>query len=286
MAVRGGRARLRIERAIDATIFVLKNIPTLLRLGLFPTLIALAISFCVVIAVPAQVIDRSKPGETTRVMESLWLVSWTPSILFALAGAIFMVGIHRFILRGEKPGWVIARFGRYELALIGAIALVCAMLYAVTYVFAAPMELIELIETSPSQVLLSNAIALIVVVILVWLYARLLLLTPHAAVTGHISPMVSWRAMAGNVWSAVIAWVVLGLGEIVVALIPGLLGLLFMKFLLPVSDLGIADSRGMLLLELYETTAKLPAYGAVIAVNAAFLSYAYKDLVEEATPSA
>jgi TRAP-type transport system large permease protein len=37
------------------------------------------------------------------------------SVLFTLAMTIFAVGIHRLIIRGEQPGWVVFRFGRYEL---------------------------------------------------------------------------------------------------------------------------------------------------------------------------
>jgi hypothetical protein len=190
MAVRGGRARLRVERAVDATVFTFKNIPTLLRLGLFPALIALAISYALTIAAPVQPIDFRNPGEAQRIMDSLWLFFWVPSILFALAATIYVVGIHRFILRGERPGWVIARFGRYELAFVGAIAIVCAAIFVFDVVFGGLMRLIDA-EFGQSRLL--TIIAVMIGVILIWLPMRL-----SPAASRRRCPGARWRGMSGG----------------------------------------------------------------------------------------
>ena len=283
MAVRGGRARLRIERTMDATIFTLKNIPTLLRLGLFPALIALAINVILIMAVPVQAIDFRNPSDMLRVAASLWPIFWVPNILFALAAAVYIVGIHRFILLGERPGWITARFGRHELAFITPVAIFYAAFCAFDLVFTG---LIELIGTDSTQSFIPDAIAAVFGVILVWLCLRLLLLASHAAVTGRISPAVSWRAMAGNVWRAVLAAITLGIGGFIVWVIAALPGLLIVGVLLPASHLAAADTRTMLLTMLYHAAGVTPAHGALLAIFAAFLSYAYKDLVEETPPLA
>jgi hypothetical protein len=79
---------------------------------------------------------------------------------------------------------------------------------------------------------------------------------------------------------------VLGIGGSIVWVIVALPGMLTMGVLLPGSYLAISDSRKVLLLLLFNAAATMPAYGALIAVFTAFLSYAYRDLVDDAPPSA
>jgi hypothetical protein len=142
-------------------------------------------------------------------------------------------------------------------------------------------SVIGLIAAGPEQFLLRMAVGLVFGIVVIWLCLRLSLMLPHAAVTGRIAPAVSWRAMAGNGWRGFGAWLAVGLGAGIAALIAALPGLLFTEVLFPLGQFPIEDSRDLLLRRLYETAVAVPAYGAIAAVYAAFLGYAYKDLCPE-----
>jgi hypothetical protein len=94
--------KLRAHVIDDAIIFTAGHPLALVRLGLVPLLCAFLGSNAAALVYPGTEVSR---------------------ILYALAGIIFAVGVHRMIVRDENPGWVIFRFGTGELAYVGVILL-------------------------------------------------------------------------------------------------------------------------------------------------------------------
>jgi hypothetical protein len=93
MASSDTRRLLHIDRAVNVTVFTLKNIPTVLRLVLMPALIALAIRLAFALGMPVQAINFLNVAEAERIMNGVRQLFLIPSILLASAGAILKVGI-------------------------------------------------------------------------------------------------------------------------------------------------------------------------------------------------
>lgn len=211
--------------------------------------------------------------------------------------SLYIVGIHRLIVKGEEPRRFTLRFGRYELAYWG-VAVLFVLAFAVERLAlgslialtSAGSELVIAtdvpgepdIEASPFSHLSPMAIAAsaVSVAVIAWLHIRLALIFPHAAVTGRISPALSWHAMAGNFWRMVGAGLLLLLGLIpIYAALIGL-PLLLIKWQVATATEGDPSMQGIAHLALLPGA--LAGFCLVVTVFAAFMSYVYKDLVDDA----
>jgi hypothetical protein len=297
MAATQHRRKLRIGRVKDALLFPFKNIMALLRLGLGPGAIAAALSYAIVTGYPIENADLRNPEAAERVMLSLLPVLIVTSLLSTLAMSIYAVGIHRLIIRGEQSDWVLFRFGRYEVAYFGAMLLFyaayfleqSALEFIVSQAFGgfgqpgrpAPAGVDASVLGMLTQPFTAIAVILALTGVLIWVHLRLALLFPHAAVTGTIAPLVSWRAMAGNSLRMLGALILLGLGAIVVWLVLGSTTLFAVSGFLLSAGGRADDVAGMVRTIAAVGVAVMPAIAILIAITVAFMSYVYKDLVED-----
>jgi hypothetical protein len=280
--------KLRVGGTVkDALLFPFRHPLALLRLGLVPGLIAAAICYALFRAFWPAAAPFDSPQAKQEAFQAL-LLGWIGiNVVLGIVGVIVAVGIHRLIVNGEQPGWVLFRFGRYELAYAGAWlaiiliywigpTLVGTLLAALTGQGAPtlppdspprPGQVRAWPEAiNPSFVLLWLAL----IGLFLWLQIKLALIFPHAAVTGKISFGVSWRATRGNFWRFVGA------------------GLLLILILLPIwllissIAIGVPPPGGFLFtgIALVVTTIVIMS-----AIGVAFISYIYRDLVDLGQPA-
>lgn len=295
--------KLRIFNAVKrAARFPFANIGTLIKLGLVPALLALGVNYVAMRALWPQDAQFTSIEEMQRIVASLHLAMLPGSVAYGVVAAIFAVGIHRFIIRGEEPGWVLLRFGRYEIAYAAvAILLLLASMgaqFAVYFVgwatgvlpgdmpgFGAALMPWAL-EVAPPREFPTGLGTLFLVLILfgTWLYVRLLLTFPHAAVTGRIDLGVSWRAVKGNVWRIIAAFLLVSVLNVLIFLLVGFPLAMLQAWLLvpPMSQNPGALSFDALGISWFWMGAiMLPFYGLGVGMIIALMSYSYRDLVEE-----
>lgn len=286
-----------------AFMFPFRNPGAVLRIGLFPALITLAVIYILFSSVVPQFSGGAPEDEMRQLTETMRWIGIPIQILYVVIVSIFAVGIHRLIVRDEYPGWTIFRFGRYELA-YAAMLLFFFVLYLVQqYAFLGvawalgmvPASLLEPYPTDPQavlatyrQVMTPQLIGLLVVVVAisVWINVRLALAFAHAAVTGQLSLSASWNAMRGNFWRFVVAFLILAVIVIIVYFVAGTLLTLAGTFLWiavygppePPADPMPIDS--MLNTMFWVYVIMIPVMGFFAAMFIALLSYAYKQLVE------
>jgi hypothetical protein len=279
--------KLRVGGTVkDALLFPFRHPLALLRLGLVPGLIAAAICYALFRAFWPVAAPFDSPQAKQEAFQAL-LLGWIGiNVVLGIVGVIVAVGIHRLIVNGEQPGWVLFRFGRYELAYAGALlaviiiysigpTLVGALLAALTGQDAPPLPS----DGSPTaeQVLAwweainpFFILGLVVIGLLLWLQIRLALIFPHAAVTGRISFGVPWRAMRGNFWRFVGAGLLL------------MLVLMSMWLLITTIAIGSQPPGGFPYTGL---ALALAMFVIMSAIGVAFISYVYRDLVEPGPPA-
>jgi uncharacterized membrane protein YhdT len=288
------RRTFRVGRFKDAIVFPFANIGSFAKLALFPALIAGALSYLVLRAFWPVDASFDSQEEAKRFMEALNPAINIVYLIVTLAGAVVAVGIHRFIIRGEQPGWVILRLRWYELAYI-LVPLVFILVQAGIWIVVAlvalgaaaavdpalvgqvlrdPAAIQDLEGTLPGSLGLVAIVAFIALFVLVlWTSMRLVLMFPHAAVEGSLSPRFSWRAMKGNVWRFGVATGLFGLAT----LLPSTL------IMAAVAALVIGPNPGHLgpfspgTLGFVVIPALVGIFISAMAV--ALLSYIYKDLV-------
>jgi hypothetical protein len=271
--------KLRIGIFTDAVVFPFANILSLLKLGLIPLIIVMLINYAMSANIDIRAdLRMTSPEDMAAFMRAQLPAQVVGSILLLVVGVIYAVGVHRIILRHEYPGWVILRFRRYELAYLGAVVLYVLIttgvqlfallaLYALGFPdFAA--QFADLAERAGGLLFLAFGALM---VFTAWLGLRLLLMMPHAAVTGEISPAVSWRATRGNFWRLFAASLLL-----VLVLLP----------IMAVASLLVQGALGGVAVPMGRNIAMLPISGFIYSMTFALASYAYKELVlDEAPPS-
>ena len=248
-----GRA-LRDNVVCDAIDFAVDNFNALMRLGLVPMLGAFLLSHLAALVYSGLVINQ---------------------ILYGVAGVIFAVGIHRMIIGDENPNWILFRFRRQELAYTGLV-LLCILLagfgmylkQSFTSLFGSTTDtLIYGIRfkapLTPALVVLGGSSAALAI----WVFLKLVLVFPHAAITGEISLGQSWNATTGNFWrllKSLLDFPFPTRRRVLVVVGPIAVGVTIVGYKLP----GQLDF-------LFDAFAVWP----VIATAAAASSFAYKDLI-------
>lgn len=299
------RRQLDIGVAGAAIVFPFKNIPALVQIGLAPGLIAAAICLLIYRFMWPSGIEANTPEEMRRLQEAFYPGDLLIQITLYVLGIVFAVAVHRYIVRGEHPGWLIFRFGRNELAyaatllIFGAIymiipTLLLSIAWILGFVPAAIFDAQILQDPDSAQRLLREfaspaflTFVFILWIFLIWLQFRLALMFPHAAVTGRISLSVSWNAMRGNFWRFVGAAILVLLGIMIIyfaAMFAGLLALGFLGLLnnLELQVPGEATQAANNIYVIFFLGAGFVSLLAVLAtIGIAFISYIYRDLVEE-----
>jgi hypothetical protein len=286
-----------------AFMFPFRNLGAVLRIGLFPALITLAVIYILFAGIIPQFAGGTPEDQMRQLMETMRWISIPLQILYIVVVSIFAVGIHRLIVRDEYPGWTIFRFGRYELA-YAAMLLFLFVLYLVQqYAFLGtawalgmiPASFLEPYPADPSAVMASYRevvtpalIGLLVafVAVSLWINVRLALAFAHAAVTGQLSLSASWNAMRGNFWRFVAAFVILAVLVVIVYFVAGIVLTLAGTFAWmavygpPEPPADPMPTQNMLNTMFWIYVITVPVMGFFSAMFIALLSYAYKQLVE------
>jgi hypothetical protein len=279
-----------------AVVFPFANLGALIRIGLMPALLSFAVSYAGARALWPQNVQLTTPQDVTQLLGQLQIAALPGSIADGFVLVILAVGIHRLIIKDERPGWILVRFGRYELAYALSLLILAGGWLAIllplsfggflpAYMpapggFAGPGAVLD---DSAGLAFLAFVIALLILIPLtIWLSIRLTLAFPHAAVTGRLGLGVAWQAAKGNFWRLVGAFV-LTLLVIFLIDVPALLLLSpLVDTLLGSTKLSATpfafDEMGWdwLLLEAF----MMPVHGITTAMMVAMMSYAYRELVE------
>jgi hypothetical protein len=269
-------AKLDIGISTKAISFPFRKFGTLLGLGLIPALITVGAIF-IAFAIFSQL---------SKMPPTMWflglVLSVSISVVYLMLVSIFAVGIHRLIVRGEKPGVVIFRFGRYELVyaavvvfFILASTIVEEALGRITSAYAGgPSWLLRdmWVQLGVSPIIVKYGLAVlygVVLFVVIWISVRLGLALPHAAVAGRFSLRQSWEATRGNFWRLVATYLVLLIVSLLIY-IP----FFFFFFIMQTPP-------GFTFMPIMIATMVL-----VYTMFIALLSYAYQELVEERPASA
>ncbi len=297
-------AKLRIGIFKQAVAFPFRNFGALLRLGLMPGLLALAVTYLVLSAVDLQLPPHPTPENIRPFVKTMLWLGIVLRIIFGIVLIIYAVGIHRLIIRGEYPDWVVFRFGPFELAYATAVIFFFALYEVERYVFLLPAWGLGLI---PAALLNPNPLSFepptmanphpnvlipvfVIFVILsvaaaIWLNVRLALIFAHAAVTGKLSLSVPWNAMRGNFWRFVLSVVVVAivgavLYFVAMILLGPVVGIFPHGFRVSGSSAAGPEPISVAHAIFMAIAFGLPFGGIFFAMVIALLSYTYKALVE------
>ena len=297
-----GRPKLRIGVWKEAFAFPFRNFFTLLQFSLVPMLIAVAVSAAILYYASPFNMPISTLDELQRYTESKNTALNAISFVTTIFGLVIAVCIHRLIVRGERPGWIIVRFGRYEIAYAGAILVYILVILALLIPIVASVAASVFFGLVPAEVFtMSGPVApdvaerlkvpgllfalgvLVTVIVVWWVQVRLALIFPHAAVTGRISLGVSWKAMKGNFWRFVAAILILGLVSLLLwAVVGGAILALAVSYFGSFLSLAANDPAqigNMLYVMLLAQICMLPLYVFGFSMFVALISYIYADLV-------
>lgn len=281
-----GDRKIHMNLAIQAVMFAFKNLTGLIRLGLIPAILAGA----VVYAAYGAIGPIKWPPQSIEEFQQFWQFVFPLNVLLsvcsAVVGTFVAVGIHRLILHGERPAWTLMRIRKYELAYctIGlemlVVSYVLRVLGQAVGLFPKPVDFTAVgAKLAPFSVhaLFGVIISVILGGLMLWIYMRLILIFPHAALTGEISFRKAWAAIKGNFWRFVGALFLLGL---VTMPIYGILvfGIEFPLIRLLGGGVNANASdpiSAMLLFGLVST----PIQGLMFSMFIALISYIYRDLV-------
>ncbi|WP_088344499.1 MULTISPECIES: hypothetical protein [Rhodomicrobium] len=269
----------------DAGTFPSRHRGALLRLALVPALLGLVATCGLLLyfgGIPGQAAPLGFRDWPVGLRLTLLLLRQFAGVLLLvlpilLAAAIIGTGVQRLAVLGEMPGWVIVRFRKYERAYL----LVMLLTIAATGIALAAFSSMSLTAAHRSAGGLPSPSGLVIPVLAIGALfgqTRLMLMAPHAAVTGRISLATSWAAMRGNMiratWARLaLSWRILLilLAMIAVSLVTQLASTLFQT----VTGSGaLHQIRGALIF-----AAILAALVYLYAIYAALAGYAYKELI-------
>lgn len=288
-----------------AFMFPFRNFGALLRIGMIPALIVLAVIYVIFASIaPHLSVPTTPEDDMRRLMQVMSWVTIPLQILYVVIASIFAVGIHRLIIRGEYPSWVIFRFGRYELA-YAAMLVFFILLYVVEqYAFLGtgwalgmiPAQLLKPYPDNPQammtayrQIMTPELLVLLLAAgaVSLWINVRLSLSLAHAAVTGELSLALSWRAMRGNFWRLAIAslilFVIVAITYFVVGTLVAIAGtaIWIAAYGPPQPPEPNASFSSALDTMFWVYVVLVPVMGFFASMFIALLSYAYKELVEQ-----
>jgi hypothetical protein len=303
--------KLRIGTIWRAASFPFTNIVPLFKLSFFPLLIAAAVIYAGVQLFQPENIPLNTPEAAAQFMGSMWKLWAVSSILMWSVAAVMGVGIHRLIILGERPGWSIAPLSRHErsylllFVIMTAISLILHIiliaLLAVTTpgiglsggIEALTNPMIMLRFFQPDMPVAPQVAVSLLMIVFMWLYLRLSLMFPHAAVTATIAPGVSWRATKGNLWRLILAILLLSVVVLLIVMVLAFVG--GFTFAAIVDAMGGMQPRqaGQALQSadifrqmLISLAIGIPIAGLMFASFAAFISHAYRQLVSGETEPA
>lgn len=268
-------AKLDLGIIQDAFTFPFRRAGAVLRLGLFPVLILLTAAH-VLFSLSLPFADELLIPP--RLTAALYMA---PMLLVCLvAASIPAVGIYRLILRDEEPGWVIFRLGRYERAHVMGMLLFLLLTLAAQFLFTGISWLAELAHASrfgfaPVIGIAYAVLSVAVLAAALLVFMRLVLALPHAAVTGELSLNAPLNAVDCNLRRFVFAFLIL----------TGIAAASCIMIAVPVMILAIfagdtvAPDYGPWFLPV-RTMMLAPALLLILAMVAALLSSAYKQLAE------
>jgi hypothetical protein len=311
MSITHQRRKLRIGTIWRAAGFPFKNIIPLFKLGFFPMLIAAAVIYPAVQFIQPENVPLNTPEAAAQFIGSLWKLWAVSSLIMWFLVAIVGVGIHRLIILGERPGWTIIPLRPYEGAYVLLLLIVAAISFLQHVIFivllglmapgnglsgaiealADPLIALRIFQLD-FPVALKVAVSLLMIVF-IWLYLRLALVFPHAAVTGSIAPGLSWQATRGNLWRLILAFLLLGIIVLLILLVLVFIGGFVFAAIVdamggmqpqqPGQALQSADVFRQMLISL---AVGIPVTGVMFASFAAFMSHAYSQLVSGEEPAA
>lgn len=184
--------------------FPFQNIGAVIKLGLFPFLFSIIIIIAVFAYFAAGTTDMQGPDAIQKLKRALWPVQLITQLVIIVFGSMFAVGIHRYIVLGQPASWTFFRFRKYELFYILVNIVIIALMIAFSVaIFFALYKIIPIdLAFSPNKPPSIPAIIILVALWLfyIWIYVKLMLALPNAAITGRLSLVTSWRALSGNFW--------------------------------------------------------------------------------------
>lgn len=196
--------KITIEQTKAAIIFPFKNIGAVAKLGLFPLIFAVTIIIAVFVHFMPMNFNAQSPAGIVELERSLLPAQLISQLVLVIFGSIFAVGIHRYIILGSRPEWTFFRFRKYELFYILTnivIMLILMATYALiilvlSYFIPSELSLAPGVPTPPVLIL----VLFVLFCLYVWIYSKLALALPNAAITGHLSLATSWNALRDNFW--------------------------------------------------------------------------------------
>jgi hypothetical protein len=259
--------KITFDQAKEAIAFPFQNIGAVIKLGLFPFLLAVVAIFTIFVDFAPGNIDVQAPDAIPQLERAPLPDQLLTQLIVIILGSIFAVGIHRHIVLGQPASWVFFRFRKYELFYIlisiVILALMSAFFWAVFFLltnFASELAFL------PGK---SLAILIFIAdwVIYIWLYVKLILALPNAAITGRISLATSWHALRGNVWQFIGYTLVIVLSYIVPI------------FFLTLIGGALFETQGSLLIALVLNLLVIVASVFLGVSFLAYLSYVYRQLI-------
>ena len=285
MASVQGNRKIPMDLAIKAVVFPFSNILGIIRLGLVPTLIASGVIYAAYRVIGPIEWPMQSLEELGQRRQFLLPLSALLAVCFAIVGTLVAVGIHRLILHGERPAWTVIRIRKYELAYGAIVLTILAATYALgvagRYVIGFPTP--RDFAVIDSNLGAFGAYARLVAVAIIggglslWVYVKLILVFPHAALTGEISASRSWAAMRGNFWPFVAALLLLQFISFPINLV------YFLGIQIPLIGLlegGRAGTSDPISTLLVFSLASIPARALMFSMFIALVSYVYKHLVQ------
>jgi hypothetical protein len=195
--------KITFEQARAAISFPFENIVAVIKLGLFPFLLSIVAITAVFILFAPNMADLQGPDALERFAGAFVPIQILSQLIIIVFASIFAVGIHRHIVLGQPASWIFFRFRKYELFYILTTIVIFGIMLALflAVFFLLPAFAPALAPGPEGGIPIAVTLIFVAVwVIYIWLYVKLILALPNAAVTGRISLARSWNALRGNFW--------------------------------------------------------------------------------------
>lgn len=266
------------------------------RLGFFPFLLAALPSLIIYHLWWPGGIDFRDADNLRKAVSEGWPALAAIYAINVVMMSVYAIRVHRVIVSGQRAGFFSVLFSWTMVSYLGAIIIFAFMSSLASLVFRHGFGMLaeklvyafEGFRTSgetnaPSLAWIASAAAAIaLLVVALQIGVRLVLILPHAALTGRFGLAASWRAMSGNIWAFVEAWIIF---LIVMGALIGLLGFGDVWLSTYISDaaprylpLALFQISKSQLKESLSAVFFLAIYFLSATTNIAFLSFIYKNL--------
>lgn len=197
------QSKITFDQAKAAIAFPFENITAVIKLGLFPFLLSIVAIVAIFLIFMPNMADLQGPDALERMGRVLVPMQILIQLVIIVFASMFAVGIHRHIVLGQQASWIFFRFRKYELFYILTTIVIFGIMFAlfVAVFFLLPAFAPSLAPGTEGDVSIPLILILVAVwAFFIWLYVKLILALPNAAITGRISLARSWNALRGNVW--------------------------------------------------------------------------------------